>query len=51
MPVSELLTIFIPVIVALVALVGNWLSGAAQRKDSQTQADFGLMDRWITLSD
>lgn len=48
---SELLAILVPVIVALVALIGNWLSGAAQRRDAKTQTDFGLLDRWKTLSD
>lgn len=48
---TELLAILVPVIVALVALGGNWLSGAAQRRDAKTQSDLGLLDRWKTLSD
>lgn len=48
---TELLAILVPVIVALVALIGNWLSGAAQRRDAKTQSDFGLLDRWRALSD
>ena len=48
---SELLAILVPVIVAVVALAGNWLSGSAQRRDAKTQSDLGLLDRWRALSD
>lgn len=48
---SELLGILVPVLVAIVALIGNWLSGMSQRKDQKAQAEFGLLDRWKALSD
>lgn len=48
---SELLGILVPVIVAVVALAGNWLSGSAQRRDAKTKSDVGLLDKWREFSE
>ena len=48
---TELLAVLVPVLVGVVAAVGGWLNGAAQRRDAKTQADLGLLDRWRALSD
>lgn len=48
---TELLAVLVPVLVGIVAAVGGWLNSAAQRRDAKTQSDFGLLDRWKTLSD
>lgn len=48
---TELLSVFVPVLVAVVALVGNWLSASAQRRDAKTKGDMDLLDKWRAFSD
>lgn len=48
---NELLAVLVPVLVGIIAAVGGWLNGAAQRREAKTQSNLGIVDRWQKLSD